>query len=255
MIRHTLLTAAIATAVLTLGACSSTSGTATEESPVSSSQSSTADAPAADTADAPAADAAEDAATDDSGSGDSSTAATVDGELDAPSAAWFGTVCDGVTPTIEAVFGSMGAMMGSGGTGDDAAAAKQAQAALADSYTKAADAMSAAAGELSALPPPTVQHGDEIAAEAAAAFAKTGPALQQIAGTLGSATVTSMSDLSNVMQQASDSLDDSIGDLSLSNFELSDALLAEVAKLPSCAPLMSLGALGGGDTGTATPTG
>jgi hypothetical protein len=256
MIRHKLVTAVVAAVVLTLSACSSTPGSATAESPASPSESSAVETTAADAGDT-AADTTEDAATDttseDAESSDSATV-TVEGDIDAQSAAWFGTVCDGVSPMLDAVFGAMGAMMGSaGGTGDDASAAKQAQATLVETFNKAADAMTAAAAKLSSLPPPTIDHGEEIATEAATGLAKAGPALKQVADGLSKATVTSMEDLSTVMQQASDAVNQDLDSLSLNNFELSDEMQAEVAKIPSCAPLMSLGDMGstGGD---AAPT-
>lgn len=255
MIRHKLLPAVIAAALLTLGACGSTSGTPTaqDSSTSSSSETSAADTAVDSTDDTAGETAAGDTTAADTESGDSSTAVTVDGEMDAQSAAWFGTVCDGVSPMIEAVFGAMGAMMGSAtGTGDDSAAAKQAQATLVDTFNKASGAMTDAAKKLSSLPPPSVEHGDEIAAEAAAGLAKAGPAMKQLADTLSKATVTSMDDLSAVMEQANQSMDSDLDGLSLDSFELSDAMQAEVAKIPSCAPLMSLGSAA--DAATDTPT-
>lgn len=253
-IRYTLLTAVAAAAALTLGACASTPGTATGESSVVSSESSVADTAAESPADDAAADDTEsDAGSDtesaDAGS-DETTAVTLEGDIDAQSAAWFGAVCEGVSPMIDAVFGAMGAMMsGATGSGDEAAAAQQAQATLVESFNKAADAMTAAGSKLSSLPPPTIDHGEEIAAEAAAGLAKAGPALKQVADSLSKATVTSMDDLSAVMQQANDAVESDLDSLSLNNFELSDEMEAEVAKIPACAPMMSLGGLG--DTETA----
>jgi hypothetical protein len=151
---------------------------------------------------------------------------------------------------IEAIFGAMGAMMGS--TGDDAAAAKKAQATLVDTFNKASGSMTDAAKKLSSLPPPTIDHGDEIAAEAAAGLAKAGPAMKQIADALSKATVTSMADLSAAMDQANSAVESDLDGLSLDSFELSDAMQAEVAKIPSCAPLMSLGSMG--DSASATST-
>jgi hypothetical protein len=61
---------------------------------------------------------------------------------------------------------------------------------------------------------------------------------------LSEAKVTSMTDLSTVMDKAQTAIGDDLDGLSLDKFELSDAMQAEVAKLPSCAPLMSMGGLG-----------
>ncbi len=249
MTRHTLLAAVVAAAALTLGACGSTAGTATGDSSAVSSvesaaaDSSTADAAAGATEESTAEDASVDTTAE---SAASSTTVTVDGTIDAQSAAWFGAVCDGVSPMLEAVFGAMGTMMsGATGSGDAAATAKQLQATLVETFNKASDSMTEAADKLSSLPPPSIDHGEEIAAEAAAGMAKAGPAMKQIADALSKATVTSMDDLSAAMQQANDAMDTDLNGLSLNNFELSDQMQAEVAKIPACAPLMSLGDLGG----------
>lgn len=253
MIRHTMLTAVVAAAALTLGACGSTAGTATgDSSAISSSESAAADSTTADAA-ATADSVAEDASADTTAEDASSTAVTVDGEIDAQSAAWFGAVCDGVAPMLEAVFGAMGTMMsGATGSGDEATTAKQLQATLVDTFNKASGAMTEAADKLSSMPPPSIDHGDEIAAEAAAGLAKAGPAMKQIADALSKATVTSMDDLSAAMQQANDAMGSDLDDLSLNNFELSDQMQAEVAKIPACAPLMSLGSMGESESATAT---
>jgi hypothetical protein len=241
MIRHKLLPAVVAAALLTVGACGSTSGTPTaQESPtVSSSASQTGETSESSSSSA----SAEDSATMTTAETESatSTAVTVDGTMDAQSAAWFDTVCGGVSPMIEAVFGAMGAMMN--GASDPDAAAK-AQATLVAAFNKASGDLTEAAKKLSALPPPTIDHGDAIAAEAAAGLAKAGPAMKQMADTLSKAKVTSMTDLSTAMDKAQTAIGDDLDGLSLDKFELSDAMQAEVAKLPSCAPLMSMGGMG-----------
>lgn len=251
MIRHKILPAVCAAALLTLGACGSTAGTPTPAASVSSAVSTpSATSSAAPESSTESAAASSDTATG-TGSESSSTAVTVDGTMDAQSEAWFGSMCDGVTPMIEAVFGAMGSLMDPS-AGSDPSAVKKAQTTLADAFAKAGDSMAAAGAKMSTLPPPSIDHGAEISAEASSALAKAGPALKQVAEAVRTASVTSMQELSSVMEKATSGMESSLGDLSLSSFELSDAMQAQVAKIPACAPLMQLGSLG--DTASAAPT-
>lgn len=249
MTRHRLLPALLAAAALTLSACSSTSGTATAaDSSSSSSRSSSAQptetADASETADAGTSDTA-------AGSTAPSTTVTADGTLDSQSAAWFGTFCDGVAPIVSGVTGAMSGIMA--GTATDAAAVKKAQAALVDAFTKAGSAMTATGEKLSSMPAPGVENGEQIATAATAAFAKAGPALKKISDNLSAATATTVEELVAAMGQATGDLQDAIGGASMDGFDLSPALQAQVAKIPACAPLMSLSA-DLGESGTDAPT-
>jgi hypothetical protein len=245
MTRHRLLPALLAAAALTLSACSSTSGTATAADSSSSSSRSSSAQPT-ETADA---SETADAGTSDTAAG--STTVTADGTLDSQSAAWFGTFCDGVAPIVSGVTGAMSGIMA--GTATDAAAVKKAQAALVDAFTKAGSAMTATGEKLSSMPAPGVENGEQIATAATAAFAKAGPALKKISDNLSAATATTVEELVAAMGQATVDLQDAIGGASMDGFDLSPALQAQVAKIPACAPLMSLSA-DLGESGTDAPT-
>lgn len=257
MTRSRIALALIAAATLTLSACSS-GGDSPADDAASGQQQSANQTDTGAAGDDDAADSAPTGAGDADTTGDAPTAAspdsdgdgtdgatgattpttteTISGSLDAQSKAWFGTFCGGVTPILTSGLSMVTA--GMGGAGDDPAKAKQTMVAGLNSM---ADSLSDLGSELQGQQPPTIEHGDQIAAQIAAGITDAAPKLRQAAQQLDATTVSTSDELNAAMDKVSDVMADGMDAIGAQGYELSDSLQQELQTLPACAPLYSFG--------------
>lgn len=248
MIRHKFLTAIIAAAALTLGACGSTSGTATTQDSSVSSSSVESSPESASSEPSSATESAADA------SADAASVTVGDGTLDAQSSAWFNTACTGMQPLGGMVAAVMGVAMGAAGaTGTDSAtpdvAAMQGQ--LVSALDSAGTALNDTADKLADTPPPTFAKGDQMAKDFITFLKATGPKLTAVADKVKAAAVTDAASLGAALSQIQSlSTSDLDGANPLSGYDLDPATEKAVQELPACKAMQdSLGGMMG--TGSA----
>lgn len=167
-------TSSTSSAAATGSSSAATGATSSMTSDEATSDEPTSDEPTSDQATA-------DAGTSDETSADS-TAEPV--TLDAQSVAWFGTFCSSIT-SIEASSQTMGSMKP-----DATAAPTDQQATLAAGVTDYGDTFKKAASDIAALPPATIDGGDELATGATTAFDQIGDAMIAAADKFAATPVT-----------------------------------------------------------------
>ncbi|AZI59258.1 hypothetical protein EH165_15045 [Nakamurella antarctica] len=155
----------------------------------------------------------------------SSSSATLDpsagdGTLDAPTAQWFDTFCSGILP-LSTLQDSLGGI-----TGDAAGIAKVATA-IGDAGT----ALTTTAAALSALPPPTIPGGEELASKVVPTFTQLGTTFTTIGTQLATGDMEGLSGLSASMMA-----DNPMSDLS--GFKISPETTAAIGKIPSCSTIV-----------------
>ncbi len=166
----------------------------------------------------------------DTGTESAATTTTLHGSLDGATTDWFTSFCTNLGPAMTSMTG-----MGTAMTGDP----KEGQKTIADAFDKVGDAFSKTAADLSALPPPTIEHGDEIATKIIAAMGKAGPAYKAAAEKVRAATVTSSEDLQKVLSEAGQAAESALGDFDMGNYDLDPALQAQIKEIPACKSFMN----------------
>lgn len=231
----TAVTAAAVTA-LTLSACGSSPSAGPTGSATSGQQSSVSSSSAETTAEAGGAtDETSGEASTEPSAPSSSTTVTVSGDLDAQSAAWFSTVCTGMTPLIEQVFTLMGSAMGAGADPDPAKMQKE----LVGTLSGMSSTLSDAARSIGAMPPPTVANGTELAAKIVEALKTTAPKMKEAADRLAAAKVSNAEQLEQAMGSIETLMGSGMDGLSLDEYELDPKIEEAMKNLPACAPLYS----------------
>ncbi len=125
--------------------------------------------------------------------------------------------------------------MGTAMTGDP----KAGQKTIADAFDQAGDAFSKTAADLSALPPPTIDHGAEIAAKIITAMGQAGPAYKSAAAKVRAATVTTSADLEKVLSQVGQEAEAALSSFNMGNYDLDPALQAQIKEIPACKSFMN----------------
>ena len=125
--------------------------------------------------------------------------------------------------------------MGTAMTGDP----KAGQKTIADAFDQVGDAFSKTAADLSALPPPTIEHGTEIAAKIITAMGKAGPAYKAAAEKVRAATVTTSADLQKVLSEVGQEAEAALTDFDMGNYDLDPALQAQIKEIPACKSFMN----------------
>jgi len=125
--------------------------------------------------------------------------------------------------------------MGTAMTGDP----KAGQKTVADAFDQVGDAVSKTASELSALPPPTIEHGTEIAAKLISAMGKAGPAYKAAAEKVRTASVTTSADLEKAVTDASKEAEGTLNDFDMGNYDLDPALQDQIKEIPACKSFMN----------------
>lgn len=125
--------------------------------------------------------------------------------------------------------------MGTAMTGDP----KAGQKTIADAFDQVGDAFSKTAADLSTLPPPTIEHGTEIAAKIITAMGKAGPAYKAAAEKVRAATVTTSADLQKVLSEVGQEAEAALTDFDMGNYDLDPALQAQIKEIPACKTFMN----------------
>jgi hypothetical protein len=223
---------AATTVASTAATSSAAGGAATSSESMTSSESATsgdsASAGATDQSSAGSVDTASSADTESSAS--EATTTTLHGTLDGATTDWFTSFCTNLGPAMTTMTG-----MGTAMTGDP----KKGQTAIADAFDKVGDAFSKTAADLSALPPPTIEHGTEIAAKIIDAMGKAGPAYKSAAEKVRSATVATSQDLEKAVSDAGQDAESSLGDFNIGNYDLDPALQTQIKQIPACKSFMN----------------
>jgi hypothetical protein len=208
-----------------LAACGSNNSSSNSSSSVATTSAAATTSTAASSADQ-ASTGSSDMSSPDMGSGASepmtsggSASTTVGGDttsLDAQTAAFFTTTCEGLTDLTQ---------MGSSMAGQTGADTKSIGAAV----KKAGDSMTETANKLKALPPPTFDGGADFAAKMEAGLAELGGKLSSAADKVAAGDTSALSSLASDMQS---------GPLAdLQNISPTPGLQAAVQNLPACKAL------------------
>ena len=156
---------------------------------------------------------------------------TLHGTLDGTTTDWFTSFCTNFGPATQSMK-SMGTAM----TGDP----KAGQKTIADAFDKVGDAFSKTAADLSALPPPTIEHGTEIAAKIISAMGKAGPAYKSAAEKVRAASVTTSADLEKAVSRCRPgSRGRTLDDFDMGNYDLDPALQDQIKEIPACKSFMN----------------
>jgi hypothetical protein len=218
---------AASTAATTAATSSAAAGGATSSEATTSSEAMTSESTES-SAEGTATESSSESA--DTGTESAATTTTLHGSLDGATTDWFTSFCTNLGPAMTSMTG-----MGTAMTGDP----KEGQKTIADAFDKVGDAFSKTAADLSALPPPTIEHGDEIATKIIAAMGKAGPAYKAAAEKVRAATVTSSEDLQKVLSEAGQAAESALGDFDMGNYDLDPALQAQIKEIPACKSFMN----------------
>jgi hypothetical protein len=162
------------------------------------------------------------------------------GGLDAQSAAWFDAFCTGMSPLSDA----SSAMAGAGGSDP-----KSQLTASVAAFNSIADAFTNTANKLKDLPPPTFEHGAEIASKIVTGLATTGPQIKAAAQTLSQVQATDEAGVQTAIEAAAGTLESAASSLDPGNYALDEGTQNDIKKIPSCAKI-GFGANGGATSPT-----
>jgi hypothetical protein len=224
-------TAAATAAATTPSAAATSSAAMTSEATSSAETSMATSSESAESADttAESADTGSETAGGDTDTSEAPTT-TLHGTIDDATVNWFTIFCTNFGPAAQKMEG-----MGSAMTNPDPT---QGQAAIADMFDQIGAAFTKTAGELATAPPPSIEHGAEIAAKYIAGMTKAGTAYTAAGAEVRAADVKTAEDLQKAVTDASSKAEQAMGDFDMGNYDLDPALQKQLKEIPACKSFM-----------------
>ena len=171
---------------------------------------------------------AEPTESDEPSTSDDGPTTTLGGVADEATVTWFSTLCSGVGQTMDTSMTELGTAMSDSDP-------KAGQAKIVEILNKVGDEYSTTSSDLSALPPPSIDQGSEIAGKFVAALGKGGAAFKAAAAKIEAETITTAEELNTVVTSAMDEVStamDSMGDMD--NLDITPELESQLKAIPAC---------------------
>ncbi len=157
---------------------------------------------------------------------------TLNGTLDGATALWFKTFCGGLSPAVSGMSDQLGAAMADSDP-------TKGQKAIADIFNQLGDNFAKTATDLTALPPPSIDKGQEVSAKLIGALAKAAPAFKEAGAKIAAAKVTTKEELAVAVSTASQDMEKAMSGLDAGgNFDLSPELKAQLKTIPECSSML-----------------